>query len=157
MRFDPLAWDEVNPNEEKTCKGNLRVRSSREGALYIQVEGVEALYGVGTSFDVETPLQMTWRLEAPADARVFVLRAFGTSVESEGETFTNIDRMPHESEAVSEVTRALRMLELERRSIIAQLRAEASQVSGRIAAGREASGETVVEPPETEPDEEVSG
>ena len=61
MRFDPLAWDEVSPNEENNCKGTLRVRASREGALYVQVEGVEALYGVGTSFEVQTPAEMIWR------------------------------------------------------------------------------------------------
>ena len=55
MRFDPLAWDEVSPNEENICKGTLRVRASREGALFLQVEGVEALYGASTSKDVPTP------------------------------------------------------------------------------------------------------
>ena len=79
MKFDPLAWDEVSPNEENVCKGTLRVRSSREGALFVQVEGVEALYGIGTTFEVEAPSQVIWRLEAPADARVFVQRMFGTS------------------------------------------------------------------------------
>ena len=141
MRFDPLAWDEVSPNEENICKGTLRVRSSREGALYVQVEGVEALYGLGTSFEVQTPVEMIWRLDAPADARVFVQRMFGTSFECEGETFTNIDRMPHESESVAEVTRARRMLELERRSFLAEVRAENAAIAAQLAANRQAAAE----------------
>lgn len=149
MRFDPLAWDEVSPNEEYICKGTLRVRSSREGALYVQVEGVEALYGLGTSFEVQAPAEMIWRLEAPAEARVFVQRMFGTSFECEGETFTNIDRMPHESESMAEVTRARRMLELERRSFLAEVRAENAAMTAQLAAKRQAAAE------DTEPVEPV--
>ena len=158
MRFDPLAWDEVSPNEENICKGTLRVRSSREGALYVQVEGVEALYGIGTSFEVQTPSEMIWRLDAHSDTRVFVQRLFGTSFECEGEVFTNIDRMPHESESVAEVTRARRMLELERRSFLAEVRAENAALSSQLAEQRRAASEEppVVEPVETEPGEEVS-
>lgn len=157
MRFDPLAWDEVSPNEENNCKGTLRVRSSREGALYVQVEGVEALYGLGTSFEVQTPAEMIWRLVAPADTRVFVQRMFGTSFECEGETFTNIDRMPHESESVAEVTRARRMLELERRSFLAEVRAENAAISAQLAAKRQAGAEETerVDLVELPPGEEV--
>ena len=141
MRFDPLAWDEVSPNEENICKGTLRVRASREGALYVQVEGVEALYGLGTSFEVEAPSEMIWRLEAPAETRVFVQRMFGTSFQCEGESFTNIDRMPHESESVAEVTRARRMLELERRSFLAEVRAENAAISAQLAEKRKAAAD----------------
>ena len=159
MKFDPLAWDEVSPNEENICKGTLRVRASREGALYVQVEGVEALYGIGTSFEVQTPAEMIWRLDAPADARVFVQRMFGTSFECEGETFTNIDRMPNESESMAEVTRARRMLELERRSFLAEVRAENAAISAQLAAKRQAAAEEAVpvETVEPKPGEEVSG
>ena len=157
MRFDPLAWDEVSPNEENLCKGTLRVRASREGALYVQVEGVEALYGIGTSFEVQTPAEMIWRLDAPADARVFVQRMFGTSFECEGETFTNIDRMPNESESMAEVTRARRMLELERRSFLAEVRAENAAISAQLAAKRQAAAEetVLVETVEPKPGEAV--
>ena len=159
MKFDPLAWDEVSPNEENICKGTLRVRSSREGALFVQLEGVEALYGIGTTFEVEAPSQVIWRLEAPADARVFVQRMFGTSFECEGESFTNIDRMPHESESMAEVTRARRMLELERRSFLAEVRAENAAISAQLAANRQAAAEEteLVETVEPKPGEEVSG
>ena len=159
MKFDPLAWDEVSPNEENICKGTLRVRSSREGALYVQVEGVEALYGLGTSFDVQTPAEMIWRLDAPSDARVFVQRMFGTSFECEGEAFTNIDRMPHESESMAEVTRARRMLELERRSFLAEVRAENAAIAAELAAKRQAAAEESepVEPADPERGEAVNG
>ena len=158
MRFDPLAWDEVSPNEENISKGTLRVRAARQGALFVQVEGVEALYGVGTSFEVEAPSEMIWRLEAPAQARVFVQRMFGTSFQCEGESFTNIDRMPHESESVAEVTRARRMLELERRSFLAEVRAENAAISAQLAEKRKAAADEteVVEPAEPDPGEEVS-
>ena len=159
MRFDPLAWDEVSPNEENICKGTLRVRASREGALYVQVEGVEALYGIGTSFEVEAPSQVIWRLEAPAETRVFVQRMFGTSFQCEGESFTNIDRMPHESESVAEVTRARRMLELERRSFLAEVRAENAALAAQLARERNAAADEtdVVEPVEADPGEGATG
>ena len=112
-------------------------------------------YGIGTTFEVQTPAEMIWRLDAPADARVFVQRMFGTSFECEGETFTNIDRMPHESESMAEVTRARRMLELERRSFLAEVRAENAAISAQLAAKREAASEDI-ELVEPKPGEEVS-
>ena len=83
---------------------------------------------------------------------------FGTSFECEGETFTNIDRMPHESESVAEVTRARRMLELERRSFLSEVRAENAAISAQLAAKRQAAAEEteLVEPVELPSGEEVS-
>ena len=56
--------------------------------------------------------------------------------------------MPNESESMAEVTRARRMLELERRSFLAEVRAENAVISAQLAAKRQAAAEEteLVEP-----------
>lgn len=125
MKFDVFSWNEVKPNEKiQAPKGWLRVRSSVPAPLYIEAEGFEALAGVSSSFDLEISEAATFRLDAPPGVRVFYHRTSGTTYEHSGEVFTNIDRMPDESGTVLEVRRALRELEIQRRSVLAEIRAE---------------------------------
>lgn len=125
MKFDLFSWQEVNLNEEiQARKGVLRVQSSATVALYVQAEGYEVLAGVGTSFSVDLSEAVTWRAEGPEGVRVFWQPPALTSFVCEGEVYTNIDRMPHESGQVAEVTRALRMFELQRREALREIRAE---------------------------------
>lgn len=129
MKFDPVCWNEVNPNEKvQAAKGVLRVRASAPAPLYIEAEGCEALCGVGTAFDVELSEAVTFRLDAPKGVRVFVHRPLATTVHAAGEVYTNIDRMPDESGSLMEVTRARRQLELERRAMLREIRAERDAV-----------------------------
>lgn len=125
MKFDPFCWNEVKTNEKvATGKGWLRLRLSAPAALYIEAEGYEALYGYCAAFDVETSEEVTFRIEALKGVRAFQYRPPLTVTAPVGETFTNIDRMPVESGAMEEVTRARRMLEMERRAFLRDIRAE---------------------------------
>ena len=67
---------------------------------------------------------MIVRVDAAPGVRIFLYRGYSSSVRDEGEVFTNIDRMAHESGAMQEVTRARRLFEIERRAALAEMRAE---------------------------------
>lgn len=123
MKFNPRDFKEVKPNENhKAEKGLLRVRLSAPCALFVSAQGHEALAGVGTSFDLEVSEAVTYRSEAPEGVRMFVTAPPSSARPFSGEVFTNIDRMVDESGSVLEVTRALRQLELMRRSALKEIR-----------------------------------
>ncbi len=126
MKFHPHFWREVKPNETfQAFQGLLRVRCAPGAALFLDCQGVEALVGFDTSFEVEISEEMTAKVTAfEKQTRVFVFVPEQTSVVDSGEIFTNIDRMPHESGSVLEVRRALRELELEKRAAMREIRAE---------------------------------
>lgn len=128
MKFDVFSWDEVKPNVENQAeKGTLQLRASAQAALYVTAQGVETLAGFASEWSLEISEAVTYRLDAPKGVRLFKYRPFmDTSVSPEGETFTNIDRMPHESGMMAEVTRARRMFEIEKRQMINEIRREAS-------------------------------
>lgn len=132
MKFDVFQWSEVNINAQiQAQKGRLQLRTSAQAALYIQAEGYEALAGVGTSFDVEVAQAVTFRLEAPKGVRAFFYEP-ASSVALLGDddkvVFTNIDRMPSDSGNLSEVQKAIRLFELQRRSALRELREERDAV-----------------------------
>lgn len=138
MKFDLFQWSEGKPNEEiQAEKGWLRVRSSVVGALYVQAEGVETLVGLGSSWDLEVTSAVAWRVETPKAARVFYHAPRNAVRQTEGEVFTNIDRLPSESGNLLEVRRALRELEFMRRQTLRDIRAE-----------RDAAAVPVIEPGE---------
>lgn len=127
MKLDPFAWSEVSANEKiEAGKGVLRVRCSAPSPLYVEAEGYEVLADVGTSFEVDLSEAVIWRVDAPKGARIFWMPPALTSHRHVGEVYTNIDRMPHESGQLAEITRAMRMFEIERRSYLKQMRSEAA-------------------------------
>lgn len=136
-KFDVFSWDEVKTNEKvKNAKGQLWLRFSAPSALYIEAEGVEALAGYATEFDLEISEAVTFRVEAPKGVRAFRFSPPATSVVAAGEVFTNIDRMVHESGMVAEVTKARRLLEMERRQMLADIRREAAVARASVKATR---------------------
>lgn len=143
MKFDIFSWQEVKSNEQiQARKGILRVRASAPVALYVEAEGYEVLAGVGLTHEIDLSEAVTWRAEAPEGTRVFWQPPAVTSFVCEGEVFTNIDRMPHESGQVAEVTRALRMFELERRRALQEIRAERDALeAARTARQADAQGD----------------
>ncbi|MBL4917254.1 hypothetical protein [Szabonella alba] len=144
MKFNPLNWSEVKPNEKiETGKGILRLRASQTAALYIEAQGVEALYGLGADFDVEVSEAVAFRVDAPKGTRVFHYRPGNTSFEPTGEVYTNIDRMPDESGTLAEVLRARRVFELEQRAMLREMRAETAKQLKLLKAQNKAS---LVEP-----------
>ena len=137
MKFDPMAWQEVSPNEEINVKGRLQLRCSAPSPLYIESEGVEALAGVATEFQIADLPEVIARVDAAPGVRIFVHRGYSSSVRAEGEVFTNIDRMVHESGAMQEVTRARRLFEIERRAALAEMRAEHQAFTASLRRGKD--------------------
>lgn len=142
MKFDPFSWDEVKTNVQiETGKGRLQVRVSQPAALYVEAQGVEALFGVGTSHDVEVSETVKIRVEAPKGARAFLFRPHRTTaVEPVGEVYTNADRMTQESGTMLEITRARREFELERRAMLREMKIANAQMKAQIAKARYGSG-----------------
>lgn len=150
MKFDPFSWHEVMANEKvQVGKGWLRLRCSAEAPLYIEAEGHEVLYGVGTAFDAEVSDAVSVRVEGKV--RVFLHRPFGTSMEGEGETFTNIDRMVSESGNLFEVKKAMRAFQLEQRAMLGQIRAERDSLVAERAAAAQATVKPPVDPAPADP------
>lgn len=127
QKFDVFAWEEIKTNEEiQVARGRLQLRLSTPCPVYFTAQGVEALIGFTSQIDVEVSEAGTVNVHAPKGARAFYHRRFPSSVEADGEVFTNIDRMPNESGMLAEVTRARRQLEIERRSMVEEIRREAA-------------------------------
>lgn len=152
MKFDPFAWKEV-PDAQKiqVGKGRVRLHLSEPAALYVHSQGYEALAGYGSSFDLEFAEKVTLSTVA---SRVFVFDPSVRSEKSKGQVFTNIDRMPDESGNVLEVRRAMRELELTRRSILREIRQERHKAKREADAVIEAEAE-VARPERAELEAEV--
>jgi len=124
MKFSPLNWNEVSPNEKiEAPKGWLRLRLSAPCSLYIEAQGYEALAGFGTTFDLELSEAVSFRAVGPKDTRVFHYEPDPSTFTPKGEVYTNIDRMPDESGNLLEVRQGMRQLELMRRAVLRDIRA----------------------------------
>lgn len=134
MKFDVFAWNEVHNGQEiSAAKGKLRLRCSAPAPLYISAHGVEALAGYGTAFEVDLSEAVTFRLDGPKGTRVFQWHPEPSATVARGEVYTNIDRMVQESGTVMEVRRALRDLEIQRRAVLSEMRAEAARLRPQAA------------------------
>ena len=101
---------------------------------------------------------MIFRVDAAPGVRIFVHRGYSSSVRAEGEVFTNIDRMVHESGAMQEVTRARRLFEIERRAALAEMRAEHEAFSASVRLRQEkTAGEVIEDDAEDEAEAEQPG
>lgn len=159
MKFDVFAWQEVPTNEEVPFgKGRLRLRLSARAPLYVCAQGVEALVGIEETFEVELSEEVTFRIDATVGLRAFMFVPEPTAFEPVGEVFTNADRMPTESGSMAEVTRAMRMFELERRAALKEIRQETAKMKRaqaertREVEEREADTELVDEEDEAPPE-----
>lgn len=153
MKFDPFNWSKVSVEKvyEAPLGGRVWVRASQPVNLFVEVDGYEVLAGSGQEIDIQTQAEdgVKLRVEGGNDAAVFLYSPQRTVFEpSDGETFTNIDRKPLESGSVLEVQRAMRMLRLEERAMMARVRAARGEIEG------EDKGEAK---PEPKPDEKPEG
>ncbi len=128
MKHDPSIWSENYDYEAIEGQGLFRLRASAEGALYCVFQGFETLVGTGSSFDVETSVDVTFSFVCDKECRVFYYRPSVARVEPDSVVYTNIDSMSDQSGAVDEIRKALRLFEFERRQILRDLRASAPAV-----------------------------
>lgn len=126
MKLDAMSYSEVKkPHGKNPCaKGRLLLRCSAPCALYVTIDGRETLAGYAAAHDVEIPAAATFTVTGPDGLRVFQRVEKPASFVDLGEKYTNIDRLPDESGSVLEVKRALRSMELQRRAILDDIRAE---------------------------------
>lgn len=149
MKFSPYNWNEVKSNETLNVeKGRVRLQISKPSAIFTISEGYEALVGYGTSFDFEISESAQIKIDGPTTARLFHYRSAATTLQEHGEVFTNIDRMVQESGTMAEVTRALRMLEIERRSALRDIQ----RASNGLSAQRRAAQPNPAPEPEPTPE-----
>lgn len=146
MKFNPLEWSLVHETFEASS-GVVQLRSSAPFGVTIEAEGVEAAAGYAAHHRLALPGPA--RVTVTATAPVFRKDQPSRVYRPEGEVFTNIDRMPHESGTVAEVTKAMRLWKLEQRALMRQIREERAALDAA-----RANAEEVIEPeprPEAKP------
>ena len=121
MKMNPLEWSPVNETFE-TRGGLVQLRSSAPFGVSVEAEGIEAAAGYAAHHRLAFPGPA--RVTVTATAPVFRKDQPSRVYVPEGEVFTNIDRMPHESGTLAEVTKAMRLWKLEQRALMRQIREE---------------------------------
>lgn len=154
MKYDVFKWTEVG-KETDFAKGRVHVMCDKSASFWVQAEGYEVLAAVGHELDIETAYPVTVRIAAATGFKAFAYGRMSKAVEAhQGERFTNIDRMPHESGSVLEVRRAIREFQLGQQSTLRALREERQALKrDREAAQHSPAPEPAAEPVE-EPVEE---
>lgn len=128
-RFNPFDFEEIDHEKEhQSPQGRLMLKLSKEGALYVTVQGVEALVGSGTEFDVRIDAPFTFKVEAAKSVRVFLYSPTPINYRAEGEVFTNADRQPMESGTLQEVRKALRAHTLQQRGLLEEIKRESAEL-----------------------------
>nr|QJB21555.1 MAG: hypothetical protein [Microvirus sp.] len=134
MKFNPLEWSQVDGEKIEVGPGIVQLRSALPFSVVVQCLGTEAPTGFDTSHRLALPEAATLILQA--DRPVYKKDRPSRVVRMKGEKFTNIDRLPHESGTVAEVTKALRMLKLEERAMIRRIREEREEAEAVIEAAK---------------------
>ena len=142
MKINPLEWSEVYETSFE-AEGLLQLRSAAPFALAVEVFGVETVLGAATCHKVALaePSKVTL---LGGDMKVYRKDSPSRIVRMIGEKFTNIDRLPQESAAMQEVTKAVRKLKLEERATVRRIRDE-RDLSMRLIAEAKAKDLQVVE------------
>lgn len=135
-RLDVFNWKEVQNGE--IFQGRMHLRASSQIAAYITVEGFQVLAGTGTEIEVTFDGQGELEIIGPKDVRVFAHCKSREGLDVKGEIYTNVDRKPHESAAMQEVQRALRLFEFEKRKSIAEWRSIESEAKAACKAAKKA-------------------
>lgn len=151
-KFNPDHWSKIEDGQEiESAAGIVHVRAAQEVSLFVIVDGVEALAGNGKEIKVRIAKPLTFRVEGGDAFHYTPVREMPVRAT---EVFTNVDRMPHESGAVLEVRKAMRLFELEQREMLKRMRKERAELDA-ARQKPEPEPEPVAEPePEAEPEAE---
>ena len=87
---------------------------SQQATVYVECEGVEAIAGIAQETRIQIAQDFYYTVKAPKGADVYVYAPADNWHKPTGEVFTNIDRKPTESGTMLEVTKALRLFNIER-------------------------------------------
>lgn len=158
MKFSPENWKEVKPNEKIILsQGRLWLRLTQESPVLItSLSGVETLVGFDKEIDVEVT-DVDHAIFTNDQARGWLFERPVEYFESDGEVFTNADRLPMESGTVNEITSALRLFKLEQMAVLRDAHAELAEIKREAAAHRPApTNPATVEPLMEDNDEKVA-
>lgn len=150
MKINPLEWSEVHETSFE-AEGLLQLRSASPFALAVEAFGVQTVLGEATSHKValSEPSKVTL---VGGESKVYRRDIPARIVRMIGEKFTNVDRLPQESSAMQEVTKAVRKMKLEERAMVRRIRDE-RDLSLRLINQAKAKEPQVIEPePEPEPE-----
>lgn len=119
MRFNPFTWSKIEANKAYEISGQrVFLRATATVAVFVQAEGITALAKTGTEIDFtvgEPGMQFLVTAPAETDIYLYTPEKRGIVVEPTA-IFTNIDRKPLESEAVTEMKREMRKQQLAMRA-----------------------------------------
>ena len=126
MQFDVYKWVEIDPNQEiQTSSGRVRLMCSQWANLFLTQDGLEVMADCGQKMDVRSNAEnLTFRVDAKKDCRVFLYAPDPESIMPVGPVFTNMDRMPIDGDATLEIKKAVRQLKIEQLQTLRALRAE---------------------------------
>lgn len=157
-KFNPQHWKVVKHGQTFEFAGRLLLRSKAQIAVTVtDTYGCEALAGIGHEVRAEFAQASQVTVEClDAEQDVFLYAPQNDVIVCSGEVFTNIDRMPMESGTMLEVKKALRELELKRRGVLSEIRAERDAMKReRAAAKPPESPAKATSEPEPDPDPEA--
>jgi len=155
MKINPLEWNEVPHEQEIQARsGVVQLRGSGPFSVLLSTAGVTSVQFVASEATLRLPEETSFKvIPSQKGVVVFVKDAPNRVVRMTGEKFTNIDRLPQESQAMQEVTKAVRMMRLEERAMVRRIRDERDLALREVAEAK-ARQEAVIEPePEPEPKE----
>lgn len=111
MRFNPFTWSEIEADEIYNIVGQrVFLRATDIVSVFVQAEGITALAMTGREIDftVGEP-GMQFFVFTREDAQIYLYSPEKRGIKVEPTAiFTNIDRKPLESEAVTEMKREMR-------------------------------------------------
>jgi hypothetical protein len=120
MKLNPLEWNQVDETTFQ-AQGLLLLRSSQPFAFTVETFGMEVAVGPASYHEIPLPDAAKVTLLG-GKAKIYRKTPPPRLVVSNEETFTNIDRLPHESGTMMEVTKALRLMRIEERATIRRIR-----------------------------------
>ena len=150
MRFQYEGFEPVPLDVELEFQAiSFSVRGAERVSVLVSRGGelIPVWTGFETNVELSSPLVLVFR----STAEVVVASGRRPVQSSGGPVFTNVDRMPVESEHVLAVKRAMREFHLEQRETLRAIRSERYQAQ-REAARRQESEPAPVEPAESSGD-----
>lgn len=159
MKLDLKSWLKVEkPHVWNIApKGRLQLRLSQPAPLYVQGidpetgEVLEVLAGFGATFDLRTDIQeLSFKTQKDIDVYVYDPKREVLVFDDTVEVFTNVDKMPLESEHVIAVQAAMRQMQLQQAMFMREMKIERAALLRAKQAAAAPSAESPADPPASE-------
>lgn len=124
MRIDLENWCPLT-DANATVSGLLHIKLTYPDAIYLVQDGVETLVHYGAEFKCTFEGTAVVRVGDDIDSSdAWIYVPPGRTVECDPEVFTNADMQPQESGSLQFVKQGLRLIELQKKQMMADIRAE---------------------------------